>query len=91
MSLKSKESGSLVLVAAKAGKEGSYMISVTPDTISHQIGAQVAPSEHNALCLLTQSGVNQCLLRSSSSQNKIAEDLSALIRYSKCICCHRCL
>lgn len=48
MSLKSKDSGSLVLVAAKAGKEGSYMISVTPETILHQIGAQVAPSEHNA-------------------------------------------
>ena len=48
MSLKSKDSGSLVLVAAKAGKEGSYMISITPETILHQIGAQVAPSEHNA-------------------------------------------
>ena len=49
MSLKSRESGSLVLVAAKAGKEGSYTISVSPDTISHQIGTQVAPLE-NALC-----------------------------------------
>ena len=54
MSLKSRESGSLVLVAAKPGKEGSYTISVTPDTISQQIGTQVALLE-NAMCNFVRS------------------------------------
>ncbi len=41
LSLKSKESGKLVLVAAKAGKDGAYIASLTPEALANQIGAEV--------------------------------------------------
>ena len=73
MSLKSKESSSLVLVAAKAGKEGSYTISITPDTISHQIGTQVTFPEMATYFSFTGLSTNR-LLRDSNPQNGVAKD-----------------
>ena len=41
VSLKSRANGKMVLVAAKAGKDGAYTASITPEIISNQIGTQV--------------------------------------------------
>ena len=41
LSLKSASSGRQVVVAAKAGKDGAYTASLTPEAISKQIGPQV--------------------------------------------------
>lgn len=49
LSLKSTESGKLVLVAAKASKDGAYTVSLTPDIIAHQIGTQVSAHARSAL------------------------------------------
>ncbi len=41
LSLKSTASGRLVVVAAKAGKDGAYTASLTPEAIATQIGSEV--------------------------------------------------
>ena len=41
LSLKSTASGRLVVVAAKAGKDGAYTVSLTPEAIATQIGPEV--------------------------------------------------
>ena len=42
LSLKSITSGQLAVVAAKAGKDGAYTASLTPEAIATQIGTEVS-------------------------------------------------
>lgn len=63
LSLKSTATGQFLVVAAKAGKDGAYTASLTPEAIANQIGAEVGchfetpllPAAHNtdtpAYCL----------------------------------------
>lgn len=56
LSLKSTASGRLVVVAAKAGKDGAYTASLTPEAIATQIGSEVGC--HMLACM-------QCTIHSS--------------------------
>ena len=47
LSLKSTGSGRLVVVAAKAGKDGAYTASLTPEAIATQIGSEVGCHVHS--------------------------------------------